>query len=108
MAVEISAIELPGNFKNQKSVDRLILGRISILYDALNDIVLDGFIRSFAQGEVILSSENLKHVSKGDFMTTDRVYQYIYISFSRNTAISVRLMRVKINHGERARLEIFD
>jgi hypothetical protein len=83
LAVDGSTIELPvndglrkiyGTYRNQNEVEDVINGRVSILYDVLNDIVLDGVLRPFAQGEVPLSREHFKHARKGDLIIMDRAY----------------------------------
>jgi len=51
LSIDGSNIQLPlssdlkkvfGTFKNQKIIDDVIVGRVSVLYDVLNNIVLDG------------------------------------------------------------------
>lgn len=83
LAVDGSTIELPvngsmkqayGTHNNQKKVDDVVIGRVSVLYDVLNDMVLDGLLRPFSQGEVSLCKEHLKHASKGDLIIMDRAY----------------------------------
>lgn len=83
LAVDGSTIELPvnesmkeiyGTHNNQKKVDDVVIGRVSVLYDVLNDMVLDGLLRPFSQGEVPLSREHIRHANKGDLIIMDRAY----------------------------------
>ena len=55
--------------------------RISVLYDLLNRVALDGQIRPSSQGEVGLAVEQLGQVGVGDVILTDRGYTgYSYMS----------------------------
>ena len=83
LAVDGSTIELPVNeqtratygiHNNQHKVDDVVIGRVSVLYDVLNDMVLDGLLRPISQGEVTLSREHLKHAGRGDLIIMDRAY----------------------------------
>lgn len=66
--------QLYGTFNNQKKTDDVVIGRVSILYDLLNDIVLDGILTQFKNGEVELSKKHFEHTSKGDLIIMDRAY----------------------------------
>lgn len=83
LAVDGSTVELPANegmkaiygtHNNQYKVEDVVIGRVSVLYDVLNDMVLDGLLRPTAQGEVTLSREHLKHAGGGDLIIMDRAY----------------------------------
>lgn len=83
LSVDGSTVNLPfnkdlieeyGTFNNQNKTNDLIIGRVSVLYDVLNDIVIDGLLRPFSQGEVTLSREHFKHAEKGDLIIMDRAY----------------------------------
>ena len=83
LAVDGSTVALPvneqmiavyGTHNNQKKTNDVVIGRVSVLYDVLNDMVLDGLLRPISQGEVTLSREHLKHASKGDLIILDRAY----------------------------------
>jgi len=50
------------------------MARVSVLYDVLNDIVLDGKLCEFEKGEVSLSREHFKFSKKGDLIIMDRCY----------------------------------
>lgn len=106
LAVDGSTIDLPinsqtkaiyGTHNNQKIVDDVVIGRVSVLYDVLNDIVLDGLLRPFAQGEVTLSREHFKHASKGDLIIMDRAYPSFESAYEmKNTGIEF-IFRCKTN-----------
>lgn len=55
--------------------------RISVLYDLLNRVGLDGQLRPSSQGEVGLAIEQLDQAAAGDIIVTDRGYTgYPYLS----------------------------
>ena len=81
LSVDGSTIQLPftdelketyGIYKNQSKSDDVILARVSVLYDLLNDIVLDGKLCNFQTGEVTLSREHFLLAQKGDLIIMDR------------------------------------
>jgi len=83
LAVDGSTVELPANdgmkatygiHVNQHKSQGVVIGRVSVLYDVLNDMVLDGLLRPISQGEVTLSREHLKHAGKDDLIIMDRAY----------------------------------
>lgn len=83
LSVDGSTINLPvnselkqlyGTFNNQKKTDDVVIGRVSVLYDVLNDIVLDGILTQFKNGEVELSKRHFEHTTKGDLVIMDRAY----------------------------------
>jgi len=83
LSVDGSTIQLPvtdelkesyGIYKNQSKSDDVILARVSVLYDLLNDIVLDGKLCNFQKGEVPLSREHFLLAQKGDLIIMDRAY----------------------------------
>ena len=51
-----------------------MIGRVSVLYDVLNEIVLDGMLRPYTEGEVALCREHFKYARKGDLIIMDRAY----------------------------------
>ena len=83
LAIDGSTVQLPlteelkslyGTFNNQHKTDDIIVGRVSVLYDVLNDIVLDGLLTPLDQGELTLSREHMKLTKKGDLIIMDRAY----------------------------------
>lgn len=83
LAVDGSTINLPltkeliniyGTFNNQKQTDDVIVARVSVLYDVLNELVLDGKLVPFSEGEVPLSHGHLNYAGKGDLIIMDRAY----------------------------------
>ena len=82
LSIDGSSVNLPltpaikklyGTYINQKETDTVV-ARVSILYDVLNDIVLDGLLRPYSEGEVTLSREHFTHAQKGDLIIMDRAY----------------------------------
>ena len=83
LSIDGSTINLPitpstvaeyGIYNNQKKTDDVVIGRVSVLYDVLNEIVLDGVLRPFSEGEVALSREQFVYAQKGDLIFMDRAY----------------------------------
>ena len=83
LSVDGSTVNLPfsqelksiyGVFNNQKPTDDVIVARVSVLYDVLNELVLDGKLCPFSEGEVPLSRAHLKYAQKGDLIIMDRAY----------------------------------
>ena len=83
LSVDGSTINLPftqelkniyGVFNNQKHTDDVIIARVSVLYDVLNELVLDGKLCPFSEGEIPLSRTHLKYAQKGDLIIMDRAY----------------------------------
>ena len=69
LSVDGSTINLPvtgelmeryGIFNNQNKTNDVVLGRVSVLYDVLNEIVLDGLLRPYSEGETALCREHFK------------------------------------------------
>lgn len=91
LSIDGSSIQLPlnkkikemyGTFNNQKTTDDVVIARVSVLYDLLNNIVIDGKLAPFKSGEVTLSREHFIHAQKGDLIIMDRAYpsfQSIYL-----------------------------
>ncbi len=67
-------IKIYGFFNNQTKTNDVVIGRVSVLYDVLNEIVLDGKLCSIKEGEVPLSREHFKYAKKGDLIIFDRAY----------------------------------
>lgn len=83
LSIDGSTINLPvnantkkiyGTFNNQHQTDDVVIGRVSILYDLLNEIVLDGTLCNIATGEVPLSRNHLKDAKENDIIIMDRGY----------------------------------
>lgn len=90
LAVDGSTINLPVNkntitnygvFMNQKINSDLVIARVSILYDVLNNIVLDGLLTNYKLGEVSLSRQHLAHTNKNDLIIFDRAYPNFQTAF---------------------------
>lgn len=106
LSVDGSTVQLPvtdelkesyGTYSNQKKTDDVILARVSVLYDLLNDIVLDGKLCSFKIGEVPLSREHFLLAQKGDLIIMDRAYpSFLSMDYLKKNGIHF-LFRCKQN-----------
>jgi hypothetical protein len=83
LSIDGSTVNLPpskelkltyGGFDNQNKIEDIATARVSVLYDVLNEIVLDGKMCSIKTGEVPLSRKHLQHAKKGDLIIMDRAY----------------------------------
>ena len=83
LSIDGSTVQLPfteelikkyGIFNNQKKTNDVVIARVSVLYDVLNDIVLEGKLCEFEKGEVTLSREHFQYAQKGDLIIMDRSY----------------------------------
>ena len=66
--------EVYGICNNQNQTNDVVHGRASIMYDLLNEIVLDGKLCPYATGEIPLSREHFKIAKAGDIIIMDRAY----------------------------------
>lgn len=83
LSIDGSSLNLPvteelknsyGVFNNQSKTNDVIIARVSVLYDVLNELILDGKLCPFSTGEVPLSRSHCKYASKGDLIIMDRAY----------------------------------
>lgn len=83
LGIDGSTINLPvndmtrkvyGTFNNQKQTNDVVLGRVSIMYDVLNEIVLDGKLCPYKTGEIPLSQKHFKLAKENDIIIMDRGY----------------------------------
>lgn len=90
LSVDGSTINLPiteelknmyGTFNNQKQTNDVIVARVSVLYDVLNDLALDGKLVPFSQGEVPLAYDHLSYARKGDLIIMDRAYTSFNLAY---------------------------
>lgn len=103
LAVDGSRLNLPqtkeleniyGIAKNQSNTG-VTQARVSVLYDVLNNYVLDGQISPLKTGEVQLAKEHLKFTKEKDLIIYDRGYpsfdlMYQHLSLKRDFLIRVK------------------
>lgn len=63
-----------GYTNNQYQTNDKVHARVSILYDLLNEIVIDGLMRPLIQGEHTLAQEQFEHLKATDLLIMDRGY----------------------------------
>lgn len=66
--------EIYGTHNNQKKTEDVILGRVSVLYDVLNNIVLEGYLLPRSEGEITIAHKHVKQLHKNDLVILDRGY----------------------------------
>lgn len=84
LAIDGSAIKLPrhpsveqefGLHQFGRNIDSpQSMGRVTVLYDVINGISLDGNIGPYTSGERTLSEGHLQHLKKDDLVIYDRLY----------------------------------
>lgn len=103
LAVDGSRITLPmtqelercyGKTKNQSDT-YVIQAKVSILYDVLNNFVLDGSLSNVSIGEREMALKHLEHCKKGDLLIYDRGYPAFDFIFEHQQRGFDYLMRVK-------------
>jgi hypothetical protein len=74
LPLNTGTIEVYGFCNNQKKTDDVVIARVSVLYDVLNEIVIDGQLSPYRIGEISLSRQQLNLVQRGDIVIMDRAY----------------------------------
>jgi hypothetical protein len=83
LSIDGSRIALPntinlaktyGYTNNQYQTNDKVHARISVLYDVLNEIVIDGLMRPLIEGEHTLAHEQFEHLKATDLLIMDRGY----------------------------------
>jgi len=104
LAIDGSIIELPhtaeleqqyGTYANQHKTLR-VQARISLLYDVLNDLVLDGQLGRYKDGERVLAESHLAVLSPGDLVIYDRGYPSFDFIFQHHQGGIDFVMRAKV------------
>ena len=73
--------EIYGTSNNQNKTDDVILGRVSVLYDVLNNMVLEGILSPKTEGEVTLAHKHIKLLSDKDLVIFDRGYPSFALAY---------------------------
>lgn len=103
LAVDGSRITLPltseleklyGKTTNQSDTF-VVQAKVSILYDALNNFVLDGGLSPIKLGEREMALEHFAHCEKGDLLLYDRGYPSYDFIFEHNQRGLDYLMRIR-------------
>ena len=92
---EFSTTNVINQYKDKSK--KIVQARISVLYDVLNNIVLDSVITDSKISEVTISKDNhFKHLKKQDLLLADRGYpSYEFFSLITNKYNSNFLIRMK-------------
>lgn len=103
LAVDGSRMTLPdtqeletiyGRTKNQSKTG-VVQARVSVLYDVLNNFVIDGSLTALSTGEGKLAMEHLKFSSAGDLIIYDRGYPSFNLVYEHYEKGIDFLIRVK-------------
>lgn len=104
LAVDGSTLDLPysqelvqayGTHSNQYDQVRYVKGRVSVLYDLLNYMILDGVLQPFAEGEPVAALKHLPHCRAGDLVVYDRAYASFEMVYSHQSNHLQVLMRMR-------------
>lgn len=82
-----------GQSKNQNPSSGVVQARVSVLYDVLNNYVIDGKLTPLSVGESASALEHLEHTKSKDLVIYDRGYpsfQLIFEHFQRNIDFVIR------------------
>ncbi len=108
LAVDGSRITLPitkeleecyGKTKNQSDT-YLVQAKVSVLYDVLNNFVLDGSLSNISIGEREMALGHLEHCKAGDLIIYDRGYPSFDFIFEHHRMGLNYLMRVKTDFSD--------
>ena len=109
MSIDGSTIMLPfsealkreyGVHNNQKKTDDVIIARVSVLYDVLNEIVLSGILSPFKNGEKTLAQDHIKSIAKNDLVILDRGYPSFELAYNIIQKGADFLFRCKHNFNQ--------
>lgn len=89
--------EIYGTFNNQKQTNDVVIARVSILYDILNEIVVDGKLSNFNIGEVTLSRHHIQLAKENDIIIMDRAYPSFESMYEMQQKKVHFIYRCKIN-----------
>jgi hypothetical protein len=90
LAIDGSKITLPyteelkqefGFAKNQSQTDDVIQGRVSVLFDVMNEMVIDAVLTTPKQGEITLAHGHIKQTKPHDLLILDRGYPSFHLAF---------------------------
>lgn len=84
-----------GVAKNQ-SEEGVVQARLSVLYDVINNYVIDGLLSPLKTGEGKLALQHLLHVKENDLVIYDRGYPSFNLIYEHLKLRSNFLMRVKV------------
>jgi hypothetical protein len=79
-----------------KTKTKLVQARTSVLYDVLNNLVIDGQLSSLKVGEVQLAKKHLKTTKQNDLIIYDRGYPSFDLVYEHLTQNRDFLIRVKL------------
>jgi len=103
LAVEGSRLTLPktqelksiyGTTNNQHK-EGVVQGRVSVLYDILNNYIVDGILAPLSKGEPVLAVEHLNHTRIKDLIIYDRGYPSFNLVYEHEKRKINFLFRVK-------------
>ena len=104
LAVDGSKLDVPyseelaqvyGTHSNQHKEVRYIKGRVSLMYDLLNGMILDGVLQSFSQGEPSAALKHLDYADEEDLLVYDRSYASFEMVFEHRQRNLLVLMRLR-------------
>lgn len=70
-----------GVTKNQNKTEDVVQARVSVLYDVLNELVLEGVLSPQKTGEITLAHKHVKLLEENDLVILDRGYPSFLLAF---------------------------
>ena len=86
-----------GIIKNQNKIEDIVQARVSVLYDVLNELVLEGILSPLKIGEIALAHNHVKLFKENDLVLLDRGYPSFLLAYDILNQKSDFLFRCK--HG---------
>jgi hypothetical protein len=112
LTVDGSTLDLPyskeladvyGTHSNQHKEVRYVKGRVSVIYDLLNGMILDGVLQPFAQGEPSAALKHLNYAKEGDLLVYDRSYASFDMVWQHQQRKMYVLMRLRSSFSQQVK-----
>jgi hypothetical protein len=92
--------EIYGTIKNHSVIEDVIQARVSVLYDVLNEMVIEGIVSPIESGEITLAHKHIKRVQHKDLLLLDRGYPSFALAMEILQAEGQFLFRCKASFNK--------
>ncbi|MFN8277219.1 MAG: IS4 family transposase [Chitinophagales bacterium] len=112
LAIDGSTVNLPftpdlietyGVYTNTRANGDLIVARVSMLYDVLNELALEGFLQPFSKSEQVLAKQHFDTCQPGDVVLMDRAYPSFDSAFTLHQKGVHFIFRCKESYSNQTR-----
>jgi len=73
--------DIYGVIKNQSEIKDIVQARVSVLYDVLNEMVIDGMLSANKVGEITLAHKHILRIQSNDLLLLDRGYPSFALAY---------------------------